>query len=141
MTENEAQPKSGAFRWNAGGWFGAQIGATAWIALLGILLLFDAPLLGVFVLAYAAAPNVIGIILWRMRDRVGPYPATQILVAVSGAFALVAFVSLDVVGRIAMLRPGAGRRVYLVLLVYPGLMLVFHLRNRAGRRCRGTDDP
>jgi len=141
MTENGTQPKSGAFRWNAGGWFGAQIGATAWIALLGILLLFDAPLLGVLVLALATAPNVIGIILWRTRERVGPYPATQILVAVSGAFALLTFVSLDVAGRIFILRAGAGRHVYWILLVYPALMLVFHLRDRAARRCRGTDGP
>jgi len=141
MTENEAQPKSGAFRWNAGGWSGAQIGATAWIALLGILLLFDAPLLGVLVLALATVPNVIGIILWRMRDRVGPHAAVQILAAVSGAFAFLAFVSLDAAGRISVLRGGAGRRVYWVLLVYPAAMLVFYLRDRAAGRRRGADNP
>jgi len=138
MTENEAQPKSGAFRWNAGGWFGAQIGATAWIALLGILLLFDAPLLGALVLALAAAPNVIGIILWRMRDRIRTYPAVQALIVAAGLAGLMAIVSIDIAGRIPV-RPRSS--AYWSLLVYPAVMVVLHLQNRAARRRRGTDDP
>ncbi len=131
MPDGDTEQQPGAFSWNAGGWFGAQIGATAWILLLGVLLILDAPRLGALVIAFSLAPNVLGIILWRMRDRIRPYPAVQLLVAASAAFALAAFVSLDVAGRISALRAGSGWSVYWALLVYPGVMVMFHLQNRA----------
>lgn len=137
MSEGQAEPKAGAFRWNAGGWFGGQVGATAWILLLGVLLLFDDPRLGALVIAFGVAPNVLGILLWRMRDRVRAYPAIQIFVALSGAFALASFVALDLAGRISALRSGSGRSVYWALLVYPFVMVVFHLQNRAAKRRSG----
>ena len=138
MADGDAEPRTCAFRWNAGGWFGAQIGATAWIALLGILLLFDAPLLGVLVLALAIAPNVVGTILWRMRKRIRTYPAVQALIVAAGLAGLMAIVSVDIAGRIPV-RPRSS--AYWSLLVYPFVMVVFHLRNRAARRHRGADGP
>jgi hypothetical protein len=137
MAADDSRPDGAAFRWNAGGWFGAQIGATAWMALLGLLLLLDAPGLGALVIAFALAPNVLGIVLWRMRDRIRPYPAAQLLIAVSAAFALAAFISLDVAGRIPALRAGSGWSVYWILLVYPGMMLMFHLQQVAAKKRGG----
>ena len=32
----------GAFQWNRGGWFGAQLGTTLWLVILGVLLLAQA---------------------------------------------------------------------------------------------------
>ncbi len=130
MPNGDTERKPGGFRWNAGAWFGGQIGATAWILLLGVLLVPDDPRLGALVIAFSLAPNVLGVILWRMRDRMRPYPAVQLLVAVSAAFALATFISLDVAGRISSLRAGSGWSVYWVLLVYPGVMLMFHLQTR-----------
>ncbi|MHC5054802.1 MAG: hypothetical protein ACYTKD_08800 [Planctomycetota bacterium] len=142
MPDNETEQTPRAFRWNAGGWFGGQLGATLWIALLGVLLLFDAPRLGALIVAFALAPNVLGVVLWRMRDRIRVYPALQLLIAVAGAFALFAFVSLDVAGRISALRAGEERSVYWVLLIYPGMMLMFHVKHRAarGRGSGGGED-
>ncbi len=130
MPDGDTERKKGAFRWSAG-WFGGLVGATAWIALMGVLLLFDAPRLGALVLALAAVPNVVGIILWRMRERVRIYPAVQALIVVAGLAGLMAVVSLDVAGRIPVDPPTSP---YWTLLVYPGVMLMFHLQNRAARK-------
>jgi len=79
MPDDDAKQQGNAFRWSAGGWSGGLVGATAWIALMGGLLLFDAPGLGALVLAIAVVPNVVGMILWRMRERVRIDPAVQAL--------------------------------------------------------------
>ena len=75
----------GAFRWHAGAWFGAQIGSTLWLVILGVALSFrDDSSPGTAIIALAVAVNGIGLILWEHRDRMRPYPAIQTLIAVVG---------------------------------------------------------
>jgi hypothetical protein len=132
----------GGFRWNAGAWFGAQIGSTLWLVVLGTALSFygDSSA-GTAIIALAVAANGIGLILWEHRDRIRPYPAVQTLIAVAGCSAFVAFALLDGTSAwgLACTQAGGGRPPYAVLLIFPAMMVLFALQEHAARRARGRD--
>ena len=130
----EPRQGTGTFQWNAGGWFGGQIGGTAWMLLAGVLVLAQGSLLGLVLIACFLIPNVVGVVLWRLRDRIAPYPAVQALVVVMGVFALLALVAFDVSGRLAAYSEGSSRSVYWILMVFPTVMLMFHVQNRSGKK-------
>ena len=116
----------GHFQWNAGAWFGAQLGSTLWMA-LGSALLFARPdTHGLVPLACFAAANLSGTALWRARGRLAPYPAFQALLVVLGLAAVVALSSMT-----QGLEDAA--RYYRGLIVFPVLMLVFHFLERSAR--------
>jgi hypothetical protein len=97
-------------------------------------------LAGLMLLACFAMPNIVGTIMWARRDRVAPYPAIQILVVVVFIFTAVALVStdcLDVPGRLDP-RVKDPKFVYLLLLLFPALMIMFHFINRP-RSSRSED--
>jgi hypothetical protein len=128
----------GAFQWNAGGWFGSQVGSTLWLLILGALLFTQGRTqAGATALVAFAISNAIGTWLWSRRVHVAPYPAIQALVAVMGMATLAVFVGLDYLGELAALDPqGAARPgwAYGLLAMYPGLMLLFFVQERAARR-------
>lgn len=134
MTRKEARRGTGAFQWNGGGWFGGQIGGTAWMLVAGVLVLAQGSLLGLAILVCFLIPNVVGVALWRSRDRIRPYPAIQALVVVMGVCSVLTLVAFDVSGRLAAYSPGSSWSVYWILLVFPTTMMMFHLQNRS----RGT---
>jgi hypothetical protein len=137
MAISEPRRGRGAFQWNAGGWFGGQIGSTAWLLILGGLLLPEEALAGTLVFLCGVLPNGIGLLLWSRRVRLDPYAAIQVLLASAGAFALIALLLLDFLGPEPLLDkhfPGMAKPTYAMLLIYPGLMLLFHLQERAVRR-------
>ncbi len=122
----------GGFHWNRGGWFGGQLGATVWLVLLGGLLLAQGRAAGAGVLALGLLPNLVGVVLWRHRDRLRPYPALQLLIVAAGLSALAAMLLLwRSKAPIPSLELPSG---LWFLLVYPGLMLMFHLQERASRK-------
>lgn len=47
--------------WNAGGWFGGQLGATIWVLIAGILTVIRDLTTGLLVLGLFLIPNVIGL--------------------------------------------------------------------------------
>lgn len=125
---------SGRFQWNAGGWFGSQIGSTLWLLLLGILSAPKSFLLSIIIICCFLAPNIIGSVLWTRRDRIAPYPAIQCLIAIIGICSLIAFVSCDLMGHL-----GSGGEnvsdsdnIYWILLIFPAVMVMLHFLNRAG---------
>jgi len=61
-------------RWNAGGWFGGQLGGTVWLLLLGILLLGIDVIAALGVLLCFAGANAIGTWLWSRRRRYPLWP-------------------------------------------------------------------
>lgn len=134
----------GAFQWNAGGWFGSQLGSSAWLLLLGPLLAFQRPQVGLAVFVCGLVPNLIGLRLWQMRNRVEPYPAIQSLLLILWGFTVLAVLVLDVTGTWL---PAVGSpeqdpaSLYCVLVLFPGLMLMFHLQERAARRRSGPSGP
>jgi hypothetical protein len=123
---------TGRFHWNRGGWFGGQVGATLWLVLLGCLLMAQGRKVGAVVLVLGLVPNFVGLALWRHRHRLSPYPALQLLIATAGISALVSMVVLwRLTGPVSSLQLPSS---LWFLLLYPGLMLVFHLQERAARK-------
>ena len=76
-----AAPPRTAFVWSAGGWLGAQLGSTLWMALLGLALLGRDVPSAVVCLAGFALANAIGTALWRARERRSAYAAIQMFLA------------------------------------------------------------
>ncbi len=126
-----------AFQWNKGGWLGAQLGGTCWLFILGVLLSPKDPLTGTVMLACCAASNLVGWSLWKRRDHLRAYPALQILFVVEGLFALLAIAFLhlrDAMRHLPEQSQVSLPTMYGALLVFPGLLLLFHVQERATRK-------
>lgn len=129
--ENERERPGSAFGWNAGGWFGAQVGASCWILLAaGMAWPVDAGTAAALGAVFLGA-NLAGLGLWGARRRLAAYPAMQALIAVLWAASVVAVLVLKA-------GPAAGAAVgevpwTLLVLLYPGLMLMVWLKERAAR--------
>jgi hypothetical protein len=123
---------SGKFQWNTGGWFGAQIGSTLWLLLLGMILLNKNVIIGSIILLFFILPNMMGWIIWHERHRIEPYPAIQALLGMIGFSSLFAVIILDLSGYITKLEPGmrdSPKQAYWYLLIFPVLMIAFHFLN------------
>ena len=129
--EIQAKPGPGRFQWSAGGWFGAQIGATLWLLVLGGLMLGQGRSSGGVVLALGLLMNGLGVYLWSARGTREPYPAIQLFL---GACSVVALASV-LLASASNPSTGASSAPSLpTLLVYPALMGVFHLQETASRK-------
>lgn len=124
-------------QWNAGGWFGGQIGGTAWMLVAGILSAINDIDTGLIVLATFAIPNVIGLFLWRSREAISCYKATQFLIPVMGVFGLIAIYVLDERDLWLAIQSGApvdAFYMYLALVfMVIWLMVTFYFRFGRGR--------
>ncbi len=140
MTPKIAMTGPGYFQWNKGGWFGSQTGSMCWMLVGAVLVAARSPMIAVIWLLCFSIANAIGTGLWLRRDRVPPYPAIQILLAIVGVIGLVALVAFDA------LRPdGAGLpisqgelpRGYLFFLVgVPVMMVYFALMEHSARKAK-----
>jgi hypothetical protein len=131
------EPRASAFQWNAGGWFGSQLGSTLWLALLGGVLLGQGRASGWALLLAFAAANGVGAALWSARGRLAAYGALQTLVGVTGLCTLGALLALAGAGDLASMDPRFAahpRRLFGVLLIFPALMALFALMERGARR-------
>ena len=126
----------GGFRWNTGGWFGGQLGATAYLLTIGILVLVDSPQDGLPVLLCGLIPNVFGCYLWRRRDRIKPYPAIQALVFTTFICTLAfgAIVVWHADPRITEKYFSGIERAGWCLLIFPAMMLQFCYFERINRK-------
>ncbi len=127
---------SGAFQWNRGGWFGAQIGSTLWLVIPGFVLLSQSKPVGGLVVFFGVIANLVGLALWRRRNTVPPYPAVQVLIAACGVAALAAILSLLAAD---LSLPDEGIPSAWLLLIYPGLMLAFRFQEQSARRAQQDD--
>ena len=134
----EAVDESG-LRWNRGGWLGAQLGSTLWLAILGVALLPRDAVAGAVALACFAIPNVAGWVLWRRRARLDARRALLGLMTIIALCALAGTVAVDLRGIDRL--PGTGNvgvgALYWALLVYP--LVVLTLWARGSRRAVRTD--
>lgn len=69
------------FSWNAGAWFGTQLGCTLWILLLGIAVIPRDLATGLACIATFIALTAVGIVLYRRRERSSPLAAIQAFLA------------------------------------------------------------
>ena len=122
--------------WNLGAWLGTQLGGTAWMAVAGALALSESRDAGAVVLMLFAAANVIGVVIWRNRNRFSAHAGLQILLPVLGNVGLAATYVLDRAGifeRIQTGPPISATEMYVAITcIVAALMLLFYFR--FGRR-------
>jgi len=140
--ENE-RPRS-SFAWNAGGWFGSQLGCTLWLLILGLVLLRKDAVAAWVCVAGFVVLNVWGLYLWRSRVRRSAYSGVQRFLVVASV--MIAVVVLVVNARGASEPPAGGSLAstylpYWAMAVAPTLMLIFLLRERFVARDRGGRHP
>src|SRR5262245_46475601 len=98
MAGQEPTPGPGRFRWNAGGWFGSQVGGTAWMLTGALEFARRAPSVSVGLMLLFAATNALGLGLWCRRDRVSPFAAIMILLLACGAGLLATLLAIPYAG-------------------------------------------
>lgn len=117
--------------WNAGGWFGSQLGGTAWMLVAGALAAAIEPLSGLVVLGLFALPNVLGTLLWWRRT-FSCYASMQVLVAAAGVCSLLAVAVLERSGVWGQIQTGgrvsAGASYWIICLAFAGVILMLYLR-------------
>jgi len=116
---------TGGFQWNTGGWFGGQIGSTLWLFIVAYETLPKSASAAAWLAFCAAAPNILGCLLWQKRDRLRPYPAIQCLIAALGMFTLLALVVADHFLVLPILDSegiASPHRAYWLLCLFPVLM-------------------
>lgn len=154
MSAKEPILGPGQFQWNMGGWFGSQLGGTAWLLVGATVILPQAPWVAVWWACCFALANAVGAGLWMRRDRIPPYPAIQALLATLAVAGLLAIVVLHLFGP-AEVQLGLGFRdgrlapqdapgntllaAYTTLLVgVPIMMGWFAFLEHSGRRNRSA---
>jgi len=80
--------------WQTGGWFGSQLGGTAWILVASLITFGHDISTGLILLLLFLIPNSIGTLLWHQR-KISCYASIQILFACCGLFGLLAVFVLD----------------------------------------------
>ncbi|MCB1608223.1 MAG: hypothetical protein KDI71_14735 [Xanthomonadales bacterium] len=132
-----------AFHWRIGAWLGVQLGCTAWMLMMGLLLLKMDPLAAWTSLAVFVLLNAWGAFLWQRRAVVSAYAGLQwLLAAVTVGFAVVVLTG-NRAGAIQPRLPDYAVVSYLphwAMLTPPALMLMFYLRERAFRRRPPRED-
>jgi hypothetical protein len=136
-TDGQSTPT--AFSWNAGGWFGSQVGCTAWLLILGVVLLSKDWLAAWVCVGGFVVLNAWGLYLWRSREHLTAYAGLQrFLLATS---VIIALVVVAVNGRGVSEAPAPGALVstylpYWTIAVAPALMLLFFWQERQVKRSR-----
>ena len=119
-------------QWNAGGWFGGQLGSTVWILVAATLTTFQDIRTGLILFAIFAVPNIVGLALWNRRDSLSCYAATQLLIFLAGVFGLLAICVLEHRSLWESVQRGgsvsSGSAYVLVVVVISVLMVTFYFR-------------
>jgi hypothetical protein len=124
-----------AYPWNAGGWFGSQLGGTAWLFVAAGVLASQSPRSALVVLACGLAANAVGSVLWMRRRSLDPYRALQGLAVVIVLCGGAATRWLELQGEFGLLDPRVSPRTMYLLLASLALFLValFEQKRRAAR--------
>lgn len=125
------------FSWNAGGWFGSQIGCTLWLLILGFVLLTKDPLVAGSCIGGFVVLNAWGLFLWRRRAALRAYSGIQRFLALASVIIAIVVVVVNVRGVSQGPRPGDLVSTYLpywAIAAAPGLMLLFAWRERKAKK-------
>ena len=136
MTTDPRTTKPEALMWNAGGWFGTQIGGTCWIAICAALLSAQNLAVAGMVFAVFLSGNLVGTLIWRNRLRIKPIAGIQVLVMVIGLASLVATFVIDRSGLWHVVQGVGGtvsaRQMYILIpVMIAGLVALFFSLNRS----------
>ncbi len=124
--------ESNQMRWNIGGWLGAQVGGTAWILVAGILSLWIDVNTAMIVIGLFVITNVVGMLIWRRRDKMSAYAGIQTLIPIVGAAGLATVYMLERSNIYEAIQVGgtvSARSTYvIIILVVAALMLMFYFQ-------------
>lgn len=129
---------SSDFQWNAGAWFGTQIGCTAWMLTFAASLMMTEPVSATAGLCSFMILNAWGILLWSSRHTMTAYVGIQrFLMGTTVAMtALVCFVK-DLKGISAPVNQVSSQITdlpYWIILLPPALMGMMYFRERQASR-------
>jgi hypothetical protein len=139
MATDKSSPPT-AFSWNAGGWFGSQLGCTLWLLILGFVLLSKDSLSAWLCVASFVVLNAWGLYLWRCQDQLSAYAGLQRFLLAASVIITLVVVVVNSRGVSEPPTPGALVSTYLpywVIAAAPGVMLLFFLRERQVKRSQG----
>ena len=136
MSANVPAPAALASHWQAGGWFGSQLGGTAWLFVSALVIGARSPSSAAVLFAWRLAANAVGTSLWALRARLDPYRALQILVATTVLAGVAATRWLELRGEFALLDPRVEPRTMYLLLgsLWVALAALVAFKARAARR-------
>jgi hypothetical protein len=136
MQTNSTAPNRLASHWHAGGWFGSQLGGTAWLFIGALVVVFESPASAAVLLGCGLASNLVGFVLWSQRTRLNPYRALQILTVVVVLAGAVATRWLELRGEFHLLDPRVGpHTMYGLLLALLFILLaLFESKHRAASK-------
>ena len=124
--------ESNQMRWNIGGWLGAQVGGTVWILVAGILSLWIDVNTAMIVIGLFVIANVVGMLIWRRRDKMSAYAGIQTLIPIVGAAGLATVYMLERSNIYEAIQVGgtvSARSTYgIIILVVAVLMLTFYFQ-------------
>ena len=125
----------GRFQWNTGGWFGSLVGGTTFLVVGAVSFASSHPLLAAIWLSCFVIAASSGTYLWGRRTSLLPYPAIQLLLLLCGICSAVAIVAALYLA--PNLLPAVRltlTKSLLLLLLFPAMMLVFHILESNARR-------
>jgi hypothetical protein len=128
-----ADPNVSAFHWNAGAWFGMQLGSSIWLLPSAARLYAEAPHMSLVLLGTFALMNGLGVVLWRQRRRLPMYRALQFFLFGVMVLSYGTMLALDLSGHLPTLfadSPNPRWTAYGVLLIIPGLMVLYYFWER-----------
>ena len=129
---NSSKPlEQNSFVWNAGGWFGSQIGGTVWMLFGGLSLLFSDLFSGLVCLGGFAVVNVMGCYLWQRREKMDPYVGIQQLLFTLAVVCPSISVVLYCRGILT------SRESILLIMIAPALTTFLAFQNWAVKQSRG----
>ena len=144
MTSYNPHKSPTGLQWNAGGWFGGQLGGTCWMLVAAVLISIKDLSTGAIVFVLFLVPNLLGTYLWSQRAKIEVYPAMQILLLVLGGVSMATVYVLERRAHWEAMQSGAVVRSSSMYLLIPcligGLMLMFYLQHRRGRKKRGPQN-
>ena len=124
--------ESNQMQWNLGGWLGAQLGSTVWMLVAGILSFRVDVNTAIVVIAFFALANVIGMAIWRRREKLSAYAGIQILLPIVGVVGLAAVYVLERSSIYESIQVGgtvSARSTYgVIILVVAALMFMFYFQ-------------
>jgi len=136
MIADQKTANSERLNWNAGGWFGAQIGGTCWIVICAALLIAHDLGLAKILFAMFMVTNLVGWSMWFFRSRITAYRAMQILLIITGVVGLAATFAIDRSGLWHVVQGFGGTvsvsQMYLLIpVMIAALLALFWSRNRS----------
>ena len=143
MTFQSHSPPPAGLVWNAGGWFGAQLGGSCWIAICAGLLGGQDAAVAMAVLAIFGIANGGGAALWLARRRLSAYRAMQALMGLLGAAGVSAVLVIERSGLWGVVQDqggtvSAGQMYLLIPAVTLALMALFRSLQRRAVAARRT---